>query len=196
MTEADQHAGHSDQKRASRWPYIIPLVVILALGGVFGKRLIDIKSGTDVKVIPTVLLDTPVPELNLPPLPGRGEALTTADLKGEVTLVNIWGSWCVGCIVEHPVLNSIAKEGIVPIHGIAWRDDPQDSLDWLARNGDPYAKVGQDPRSEAAIAFGVTAAPETFIVDANGVIRFKQTGAITPEIWRNTMKPLIEELKK
>jgi cytochrome c biogenesis protein CcmG/thiol:disulfide interchange protein DsbE len=179
-----------------RWPYLIPLIVIMALGGVFGKRLLDIQQGKDPSLIPTVLLDTPVPEINLPPLPGRGEALTTDDLKGQVTLVNIWGSWCIACLSEHPLLLAISQEGAIPVHGIAWRDKPEDSLAWLARHGDPYSKVGQDPRSEAAIAFGVTAAPETFIVDANGVIRFKKTGPVTPADWQDTMKPLIEELNK
>jgi cytochrome c biogenesis protein CcmG, thiol:disulfide interchange protein DsbE len=192
MTDSAAHP----QGRNKRWPYLIPLIVILALGGVFGKRLLDIQQGKDVSLIPTVLLDTPVPELNLPPLPGRGDALTTADLKGQVSLVNIWGSWCVACLYEHPLLLAISEEGDIPVHGIAWRDDPKKSLAWLARHGDPFSKIGQDPRSEAAIAFGVTAAPETFIVDTDGIIRFKQTGPITPEIWRDTMRPLIDELNK
>ncbi len=179
-----------------RWPYLIPLIVILALGGVFGKRLVDIQQGNDPSLIPTVLLDTPAPEINLPPLPGRGEALTTDDLKGQVSLVNIWGSWCIACLSEHPLLLAISQEGEIPVHGIAWRDKPEDSLAWLARHGDPYSKIGQDPNSEAIIAFGVAAAPETFIVDADGIIRFKQTGPITPDVWHNTMRPLIDELKK
>jgi len=191
---SDSTAPSSAPRR--RWPYLIPLIVVLALGGVFGKRLLDIQQGDDPSLIPTVLLDTPVPDINLPPLPGRGEALTTADLKGQVTLVNIWGSWCIACLSEHPLLLAISREGEVPVHGIAWRDKPEDSLAWLARHGDPYSKIGQDPRSEAVIAFGVTAAPETFIVDASGVIRFKKTGPITPEDWRDTMKPLIDELNK
>jgi cytochrome c biogenesis protein CcmG/thiol:disulfide interchange protein DsbE len=172
------------------------LIVVLVLGGIFGKRLLDIQRGQDPSLIPTVLLNTPVPDINLPPLPGRGEALTVADLKGQVTLVNIWGSWCIACLSEHPLLLEISREGKIPVHGIAWRDKPEDSLAWLARHGDPFAKVGQDPRSEAVIAFGVTAAPETFIVDADGVIRFKQTGPITPEVWRDTMEPLINELSR
>jgi cytochrome c biogenesis protein CcmG/thiol:disulfide interchange protein DsbE len=192
MTESSAPSSATSR----RWPYLIPLIVILALGGVFGKRLLDIQQGKNPSLIPTVLLDTPVPEINLPPLPGRGEALTTDDLKGQVTLVNIWGSWCIACLSEHPLLLAISQEGAIPVHGIAWRDKPEDSLAWLARHGDPYSKVGQDPRSEAAIAFGVTAAPETFIVDANGVIRFKKTGPVTPADWQDTMKPLIEELNK
>jgi cytochrome c biogenesis protein CcmG/thiol:disulfide interchange protein DsbE len=180
----------------SRWPYIIPLVVILALAGVFGKRLLDVERGLDPSLIPTVLLNTPIPDFDLPPLPGRGEALTSAGLKGQVSLINVWGSWCVACLAEHPVLLEISKSGEVPIHGIAWRDDPEKSLAWLAKHGDPYSKIGQDPNSKAAIAFGIVAAPETFLVDAEGIIRYKQTGPITPDVWRNTLKPLIAQLKK
>lgn len=182
--------------RASRWPYLIPLVAVLALGGVFAKRLSDISGGYDPKVIPTVLLNTPAPEFNLPPLPGLGEALTSADLKGKVSLVNIWGSWCVACTVEHPLLMEIAKTGEVPIYGIAWRDTPERSLAWLEKHGNPFTKIGQDPRSETIINFGVTAAPESFLIDKEGIIRYKVTGIISPEIWRDTLRPLIAQLNK
>lgn len=181
---------------ARRWPYILPLVMLLALGGVFAKRLLDVGQGRDPNLIPTVLLNTPLPEFDLEPLPGRGEALRSTDLKGEVSLVNIWGSWCVACLSEHPLLMQIAKNGEVPIHGIAWRDEPAKSLAWLNRHGDPYAKIGQDPHSKAAIAFGVVAAPETFVIDKQGVIRYKQTGPISADDWRDKIKPLIEQLKQ
>ncbi|MSO72557.1 MAG: DsbE family thiol:disulfide interchange protein [Rhodospirillaceae bacterium] len=179
-----------------RWPYLLPLVLILALGGVFTKRLVDVERGLDPSLIPTVLLNTPLPAFDLPPLPGRGQAMNSDELKGEVSLINVWGSWCIACLVEHPVLLEIAKSGDVPIHGIAWRDDPDRSLAWLAERGDPYAKIGQDPRSKAAIAFGVVLAPETFLIDKQGIIRYKQTGPITQEDWRTKIKPLIEQLKK
>jgi cytochrome c biogenesis protein CcmG/thiol:disulfide interchange protein DsbE len=143
-----------------------------------------------------VLLNTPMPAFDLPPLPGRGEGLRSEDLKGQVSLINIWGSWCVACLSEHPVLIEIAKSGVVPIHGVAWRDDPERSLAWLAKHGDPYAKIGQDPQSKIAIAFGVVAAPETFLIDKQGVIRYKQTGPITPADWRNKIRPLIVQLNQ
>lgn len=183
-------------KKVNRWPYILPLLLVAALGGVFVKRLADVEHGIDPKSIPTVLENTPAPTFDLPPLPGRGEALRSEDLKGQVTLVNFWGSWCVACVAEHPMLLEIAQSGVVKIQGVAWRDDPQDSLDWLAKHGDPFDRVGQDPRSHAAIGFGVVAAPESFVIDKQGVIRYKEPGVITRDKWRNTIKPLIEQLNK
>jgi cytochrome c biogenesis protein CcmG/thiol:disulfide interchange protein DsbE len=195
MAEATS-APHDRTKRAARWPYLLPLIVILILGAVFGKRLTDIEGGVDPRLIPTVLLNTPAPEFNLPPLPGRGDAFTTADLKGRVTLVNFWGSWCIACVAEHDILLEIAESGEVPIMGVAWRDTPEKALAWLAKRGDPYDKVGQDPNSRAAIDFGVVAAPESFVIDKQGVIRYKQPGIITREDWEKKIRPLIAELKK
>ncbi len=181
-----------------RWPYFVPLIVIAAMFGIFGKRLLDVERGADPRLIPTVLLDTQVPAFELEGLPGRSDprGLAATDLKGDVTLVNVWGSWCIACVQEHPTLLQIAKENKVAIHGIDWRDTPDRGLAWLKQRGDPYARVAQDPHGEAAIAFGVTAAPESFLVDKNGVIRFKQVGPITPEVWRDQIAPLIEQLRK
>ncbi|MDX2221609.1 MAG: DsbE family thiol:disulfide interchange protein [Rhodospirillaceae bacterium] len=186
-----------------RLVFLLPIAVMVALVAVFGKRLMDVSGGNDPHLIPTVLLDTPMPDLDLPPLPGRtkltdvgqeGDGLSDEDLKGRVSLVNVWGSWCAACQVEHPLLMELAKRDEVPIHGIAWRDDPAAALAWLARHGDPYTRIGQDPRSHAAIALGVTGAPETFVVDADGVIRYKHIGPITPEAWTGTLRPLIKQL--
>lgn len=182
-----------------RLTFLLPLLLVGLLIAAFGKRLRDVDGGDDPRLLPTVLLDTPVPDMALEPLPGRGrepDGLTDESLKGEISLVNIWGSWCAACLAEHPVLNAIAKSGVVPVHGIAWRDTPASSASWLKKNGDPYQRIGQDPKSRAAIAFGVTGAPETFLVDRNGVIRYKQIGPITPVVWEKTLKPLIEQLSK
>ncbi len=186
----------SDPDRPRRWPFAIPVVVILVLLALFGKRLLDVERGADPSLIPTVLLDTPAPAFDLPPLPGRGEGLSNADLKGRITLINFWGSWCIACLSEHPVLMEIAKTGEVAIQGVAWRDPPEKSLAWLAKHGDPYDKIGQDPNSKTAVDFGVVAAPESFLIDANGVIRYKQPGVLTLDDWRNKVRPLIAQLKK
>lgn len=172
--------------------YLVPVIVLAVIASMFMVGL-----GRDPKIVPSVLIDRPVPEFALEALPDRGRPLSSADLKGEVTLVNIFGSWCVACIAEHPVLVAIGKTGEVPIHGIAWREkDPRDAMRWLGRHGDPYDLVGHDADSRVAIDFGVTGAPETFVVDAGGVIRYKHIGPVTPEVWENTLKPLIAQLRK
>ena len=182
--------------KQTRWTTLLPIIILVALVGVFAKRLIDVQSGQDPNLVPTVLLNTPVPPIDLPPLPQRGLGLKTEDLKQAVSLVNVWGSWCVACLAEHPLLMDLAAQTELSLHGIAWRDDPKASLRWLARNGDPYDLIGQDPVSEAAIAFGVTGAPETFVIDGNGFIRYKHTGPITQEAWQNTIAPLIDKLRQ
>lgn len=171
--------------------FIAPTLVFLVLIGFFVKQL-----GEDPSELPSVLINRPVPQFALEPLPGRGMPLRSEDLKGEVSLVNIFGSWCVACQVEHPFLMQIKKTGFVPIHGIDWREkDPRDGMRWLQRNGDPYTRVGLDPDSKIAVDFGVTGAPETFVVDKQGVIRYKHIGPVTAEVWNNTLKPLIEKLR-
>lgn len=193
---SDHRHDTDNTAKNRRWIALIPVVVVALLVGAFAKRLADVQGGLDPSMVPTVLLNTPAPDFDLPPLPRRGQGLATRDLKGEVSLVNIWGSWCIACLAEHPLLMDMAQDDSIPIHGIAWRDDPEASVRWLARNGDPYERIGQDPVSEAAIAFGVTGAPETFIVDANGVIQYKHIGPITQDVWAETIAPLIAELRQ
>lgn len=198
MVDSDMMPDRQPNKTPTkqRWAALVPILVVALLVGIFAKRLADVEGGIDPSFVPTVLLNTPAPEFDLPPLPQRGDGLATENLKGEVSLVNIWGSWCVACLAEHPLLMDVAADGDVPIHGIAWRDDPQAAVRWLARNGDPYRRIGQDPVSETAIAFGVTGAPETFVVDADGVIQYKHVGPITRDAWTNTIAPLIAELRQ
>ncbi|CCG42513.1 DsbE family thiol:disulfide interchange protein [Magnetospirillum molischianum] len=174
--------------------YLLPVLIFVGLTVLFLKGLT-----MDPRQIPSVLIDRAVPEMVLAPLPGRGEdtGLSTADLKGRVSVVNIYGSWCVACVQEHPTLMALKKQGDVPIHGIDWRDDPEQGAAWLKKHGDPYQRVGADPApGRTAVDFGVTGAPESFIVDRNGIIRYKHTGPITPENWRKTLLPIIRELEK
>lgn len=177
-----------------RLVYLLPAAAFVVLALFFVKGLT-----LNPKHIPSVLIDRPVPDMALPALPGRGEdtGLADEDLKGRVSLVNIFGSWCISCVQEHPMLIRIRESGIVPIHGIDWRDDPAEGAKWLRRNGDPYDRVGGDPPpGRAAIDFGVTGAPETFIVDKQGVIRYKHVGPITPENWETVLLPIVRELSK
>jgi len=175
----------------SRLPYLLPLALFLALAAYFWIGL-----GHDPAELPSALIDQPVAEFALPPIEGRERGFTSEDLRGQVSLVNVFGSWCVACRVEHPFLMQLKQRGAVPIHGIDWREkDRTAGPAWLARHGDPYTLIGDDPDSRAAIAFGVTGAPETFIVDAAGVIRYKQVGPITPEVWEQTLWPIIRRLQ-
>lgn len=174
--------------------YILPVAIfgVIALFFVKGLTL-------DPRTLPSVLIDRPVPEMSLAPLPGRGgnTGLSTADLKGRVSLVNVFGSWCIACVQEHPFLMTIKRSGRIPIHGIDWRDDPAEGARWLQKNGDPYDRVGADPApGRTAIDFGVTGAPETFVVDGGGIIRYKHIGPITPEVWSKILLPIITELEK
>lgn len=151
----------------------------------------------DARVLPSVLINQPVPPLVLKPIKGYDQGFSNEDLKKQVTLVNIFGSWCVACKVEHPFLMELKKANVVPIFGINWREaNRNDGPAWLKRFGDPYTRIGDDPKSKAAIAFGVTGAPETFVVDHKGVIRYKHTGPLSYEIWRDTIGPIVEQLRQ
>ena len=175
-----------------RWAYFLPIGLMLVLAG-----FLVVGLGRDPKLVPSVLINKPVPDFNLAALPGRGQTgLSSADLKGHVTLVDIYGSWCVSCLEEHPTLLKIKQAGGVIIHGIDWRDEPALGAQWLKDKGDPYDRVGVDPApGHTAVDFGVTGAPESFIVDANGVIRYKYIGPITPDVWNSTLLPIIRSLQ-
>jgi len=150
----------------------------------------------DPQKLPSTLIDKPVPEFDLPPIEGFERGLSSEDLKGEVTLINIWGSWCVSCIIEHPMLMELKKNKVIPIYGIDWKDPPGEGTKWLEKEGNPYTLIGDDADGRVSIDFGVTGAPETFIVDRDGRIRYKYIGPITPEAWNDVIYPLVKELRK
>lgn len=172
-----------------RLVFFAPVGLFLALAIWFAQGL-----ERDPRYIPSMLIDRPAPEFALPPIAGRKEPFASEDLKGRASMVNIFGSWCATCEIEHPVLMEIAREGAAPIYGLDWKDKPGAGAEWLAARGDPYAKIGDDADGRVAIDFGVTGAPETFIIDAEGRVRHKHVGAITMDDWRNVLKPMIEDL--
>ena len=174
-----------------RLGYILPLAVLAVLAGWFWLGL-----QRDPSVLPSALIDRPVPEFSLAAIKGRDQGLSSADLKGEVVLVNVFGSWCVSCQIEHPFLMQLKENNIIPIHGIDWREQtPEAGPAWLKRYGDPYTLVGYDPQSKGAIAFGVTGAPETFVVDKGGYIRYKHQGPLTADHWNATVLPIVQKLR-
>lgn len=172
-----------------RLVYFIPVLVVGVLAAYFFIGL-----GRDPHEIPSVLIDRPFPAVDLPPIAGRDKGFATADLGGKVGLVNVFASWCVSCKVEHPVLMAHAGAGDIPIYGIAWKDDPAATADLLNADGDPYRLVGADRMGRAAIDLGVTGAPESYLVDKAGRIRYKQIGPITDDVWAQVLQPLIAKL--
>jgi len=173
--------------------YLLPPLIFVVLAVFFAVGLTK-----DPRKLPNMLKGKPVPEFALKPIKNRDDkGFASTDLNGGVSLVNVFGSWCVACRIEHPFLMEIKRAGRVPIHGIDWREeDPDAGPKWLIKHGDPYTLVGDDPNSKAAIAFGVTGAPETFIVDKAGVVRFKYVGPLNPKIWDTTIQPVLDELGK
>lgn len=171
--------------------FILPLLLFAGVGVAF-----YVGFDRDPQAIPSVLIDKPVPTFSLPPLPGRDAGLSSEDLKGDVQLVNVFASWCVPCKLEHPIITRLAREEGVTVRGINYKDKPQDALNWLARNGDPYTSVGTDNDGRVAIDWGVYGVPETFLIDREGHIRFKHTGPLTPEAVEKQILPLVKELRK
>ena len=171
--------------------FLIPLLIFLGIGW-FLLRGLD----RDPREIPSPLVGKPAPQVSLPVL-GNGAAApwTPESMKGQVWLLNVWGSWCAGCRVEHPLLNDIAARKLVPIVGMAWKDRPQDSKDWLARLGNPYELTVMDRDGKAAIDWGVYGAPETFVIDKEGIVRDKFIGALTPEALAQRILPLVQQLQ-
>lgn len=169
--------------------YLAPLIVVGVIVVYFAAGLTR-----DPRILPSVLIDRPFPAVDLPPIAGRDKGFATADLGGQVALVNIFASWCVSCKVEHPLLMELSKSGEIPIYGLAWKDDPAATADWLKVRGDPYRLIGADRSGRAAIDLGVTGAPETYLVDKAGRIRYKQIGPITDDAWTEVLQPLIAKL--
>jgi cytochrome c biogenesis protein CcmG, thiol:disulfide interchange protein DsbE len=167
--------------------YLIPVIVFGAVG-------IGLAVGLtrDPGTLPSALLDQPVPEFQLPALEG-GDGLSSEDLKGRVSLVNVFASWCVPCRVEQPVLMRLAEEG-VPIFGINYKDPPDQAKAWLAELGDPFEKIGADRNGRVGIEWGVYGVPETFVVDAEGRIRHRHVGPIQARDLERTLLPILAEL--
>ena len=169
----------------------IPLLVFLVMAVFFAIGLT-----MNPRDIPSPLIGKPVPEFSLPPVKGRTLGLASADLRGQVSLVNVFASWCVACREEHPLLMGLRDKGVVPIHGLNYKDKPDDAQAWLDQLGDPYTRTGADISGRVAIDWGVYGVPETFVIDRDGRIVHKHIGAITSEALRDTIMPIINKLQK
>ncbi|MBI4184721.1 MAG: DsbE family thiol:disulfide interchange protein [Proteobacteria bacterium] len=170
--------------------YLVPLAIfgVIAVAGGLGL-------GLDPSEVPSVLIGKSVPEFSLPPVRGRALGLSSADLKGEVSLVNVFASWCTSCRAEHPVLMRVKAEGLVRLHGINYKDKPEDAAKWLDGLGDPYTRTGADLDGRVAIDWGVYGVPETFVIDRQGRITHKHIGAITLKALDDVILPLVADLR-
>lgn len=173
-----------------RWWSLVPLFLLLALAAYFAIGL-----NTDTRTVKSVLIDKPLPAFDLPSFGRDGERLKSTDFQGQVTLLNIFASWCITCRVEHPVLIKLREEKRVAVYGLAWKDKPDELKAWLEELGNPYVGIADDAKGRTAIDLGVTGAPETYIIDKRGRIRFKQVGAIDDHTWANTIAPLVKALE-
>ncbi|GGC51052.1 DsbE family thiol:disulfide interchange protein [Chelatococcus reniformis] len=173
---------------------LIPLLVFLALAALLLVRLF---GGGDPSAVPSALIGKPVPSFDLPPLPGLGQdgaavpGLKAADLKGHVTVVNVWASWCAPCRIEHPLLLQLARDPRIRLVGINYKDTPENARRFLGQLGNPFAAVGQDLSGRTGIDWGVYGVPETFVVDASGIIRHKHVGPLTPQSLSTTVAAAI-----
>lgn len=176
-----------------RLVYVIPLVVFATVAAAFGVGL-TLKPN----VVPSALIDKPVPQFTLAglagPEPRLGEGFSNADLTGQVSLVNVFASWCLPCRVEHPILMRLARDRKVRIFGLNYKDRPEDARAWLKEQGNPYWRIGADRDGRVGIDWGVYGVPETFIVDSQGRIRYKQVGPITASDLDEKILPIIDRL--
>jgi len=179
------------ERRAGRLLYLIPIVVFTALVITFAGTL-----NRDPRTIPSALIDKPVPEFALPPVKGRTLGLSSTDLVGEVSLVNVFASWCVACREEHPLFMQLKAESVVPMHGLNYKDHPDNAARWLNALGDPYTRTGADRDGRVSIDWGVYGVPETFVISKDGRIAHKHIGPLTPEAFENTVLPLIKRLRQ
>ena len=185
-------------KKRPTWVALLPLAIFVGLAAVFAVQLL---SGRDVSAIPSALIGKPAPATNLPvvegllrdgvPVPG----LNSDDFKtgpgGKLTLVNVWGSWCVPCRQEHPLLMEIAKDERIRVVGLNYKDQPENARRFLGELGNPFAAVGADRAGRSAIEWGVYGVPETFLVDQDGKIVYKHVGPFTPESVRDDLLPAV-----
>lgn len=169
--------------------FLIPLSLFLLLA-VFlavGLRL-------NPREVPSPLIGKPAPDFTLPTLHQPEATISRKDLLGQVWILNVWASWCVACREEHPAVVEFGRRKIVPIYGLNYKDTRDAGMQWLARLGNPYVASLFDADGKLGIDFGVYGVPETFVIDRQGVIRFKHIGPMTPQILREQIEPLVKSL--
>ena len=160
--------------------FLIPAAIFLALAGVL---YVGVVHSPNKSTMQSALLGKTVPDFTLPVLGNPGMNLTRSQLAGRPWVLNVWGTWCVACREEHPVLLDIARQNVLPLVGLDWKDEDDAALEWLKQLGNPYSVVVADRDGRTAINFGVYGAPETFFIDAEGRVQYRHVGPMTAEVW-------------
>ncbi|EKF61172.1 periplasmic protein thiol/disulfide oxidoreductase [Agrobacterium albertimagni AOL15] len=191
MTEQTESEAAGSTGRGRYLIAALPLLLFAGLAAVFMTQL---QSGRDVSEIPSALIGTKAPVLDLVALEGSElPALTTAAISGKLTLVNVFASWCVPCRQEHPMLLELSKDPRVNVVGINYKDRNDNALRFLGELGNPYDAIGVDPNGKAAIDWGVYGIPESYLVGADGMILYKKVGPFDPESFQTQLMPAIEK---
>jgi cytochrome c biogenesis protein CcmG/thiol:disulfide interchange protein DsbE len=179
-----QAAGLSWRRAALPLAVFVVLVGLLALG-----------LRHDPRELPSPLVGRPAPAFRVATLVGPTPQLARDDLRGQVWMLNVWASWCAACRIEHPVLVDFARGGALPVYGLNYKDTTPEALRWLAAHGDPYQASLSDPEGRLGMEFGVYGVPETFLIDQEGIVRFKHVGPLTPEVLQQQILPLVRRLR-
>lgn len=170
---------------------LIPLIIFVALA-----LLLAVGLTLNPSEVPSPLIGKQVPAFSAPQLHDPSQTLASDALSGQVSVLNVFASWCIPCRQEHPYLTELAKRNIAPIYGLSYKDEREDARNWLSRFGDIYTAIAYDPEGRVGLDLGVYGVPETFIVDRNGIVRYKHVGPIDANSLRDVIIPQIERLKQ
>ena len=168
----------------------LPLGIFLVL-----VLFLAVGLGLNPREVPSPLIDKAAPAFRLAQLQASDKTLGTEDLKGKVWILNVWASWCVACLEEHPILVDFSTQNVLPIYGLNYKDKREDALRWLGKHGNPYTLSMQDVDGRVGIDYGVYGVPETYLIDKNGIIRYKRIGPVTPQILQEKILPLVRQLQ-
>ena len=171
--------------------FLLPFLIFAGLAVLLSSGL-----GKDTRLVPSPLIDKPAPTFDLPSLRDPATRIRSADFAGKPWVLNVWGSWCVECRNEHATLTAFANRDLVPVVGLNWKDEHADATRWLAQFGDPYDAIPVDLEGRIAIDWGVYGAPETFLIDGGGIVRYKHVGPMSRAIVENELVPRIEAMRK
>ena len=171
--------------------YILPFVIFVVIAG-----FLLVGLNLNPREVPSPLIGKPAPPFSVPQLLEPEKQFSPMDMKGKVWLLNVWSSWCATCKEEHPLLVALARQNIVPIYGLDYKDKRADGMAWLSQAGNPYVLSAVDLDGRVGIDYGVYGVPETYLIDKQGIIRYKQIGAITVQSLKEKILPMIKELQK